>query len=250
MKVSNAWKEVFRRNLLSMEFRCLLNSLNRQHPLGQAQGKFNQIFFNDKMIFRTNYLISQQNGSDEANGVYKSLHSQIDQWCAQLADCCLLADDVLPHVRKQKRKWPNWHEDIKPYKDDCIWWHNLWVTSDKPSEGIIFNNMREFKRQLAYANRRNKRKYSQMRKEKIVVAISENRMIFFFKEVKKLNLMDKTTPSIDGHVDLTETADHLADKYDRLYNSVLSDAEAENIYGTAEKGDSRKPRNITTRCLR
>ncbi len=38
--------------------------------------------------------------------------------------------------------------------------------------------------------------------------------------------MDKTAPSIDGHVDLKETADHLADKYDRLYNSVPTDAEA------------------------
>ncbi len=44
--------------------------------------------------------------------------------------------------------------------------------------------------------------------------------------------MDKTAPSIDGHVDLKETADHLAVKYDRLYNSVPSDAEAmEQIAG-------------------
>ncbi len=40
--------------------------------------------------------------------------------------------------------------------------------------------MRESKRQLAYANRRNKRKDSQMRKEKMVVAISENRMRDYF----------------------------------------------------------------------
>ncbi len=45
---------------------------------------------------------------------------QIDQWCAQLVDCCLLADDVLQCVWKQKRNWPNWREDVKPYKDDCI----------------------------------------------------------------------------------------------------------------------------------
>ncbi len=86
--------------------------------------------------------------------------------------------------------------------------------------------MRESKRQLAYTNRRNKRNDSQMQKEKMVVAISENRMRDFFKEVKKLNLIDKTAPSIAGHVDLKQTADHLADKYDRLYNSALSDAEA------------------------
>ncbi len=56
----------------------------------------------------------------------------------------------------EKRNWPNWHEDVKLYKD--IWWHNLWVTSGKPSEGIIFNNIRECAKQS------NKRIDSQMRK--------------------------------------------------------------------------------------
>ncbi len=38
----NAWKEFFRRNLLSMEFgRLLLNSLNRWHPWGHAQCPLN-----------------------------------------------------------------------------------------------------------------------------------------------------------------------------------------------------------------
>ncbi len=64
--------------------------------------------------------------------------NQIDQLCAQLVECCVLADDVLPSVRKQKRNWPHWHEDVKPYKDNCIWWYNLQVTSDKTSECIIF----------------------------------------------------------------------------------------------------------------
>ncbi len=118
--------------------------------------------------------------SDNVNCDSAEHRIQIDQWCAQLVDCCLLADDVLPRVRKQKRNRPNGREDVKPYKDDCIWWHNLWLTSDKPSEGIIFNNMRESKRQLAYASRRNKRKDSQKWKEKMVVAISENRMRDFF----------------------------------------------------------------------
>ncbi len=81
---------------------------------------------------------------------------QIDDWCAKLIDCCLKADDVLPRIRRQKRNRPNWREEVKPYKDDIIWWHNLWVQYGKQSEGIIFDNMREAKRQLAYANRRNK----------------------------------------------------------------------------------------------
>ncbi len=70
---------------------------------------------------------------------------QIDDWCAKLIDCCLKADDVLPHIRRQKRNHPNWREEVKPYKDDSIWRHNLWVQYGKQSEGIIYNNIRECK---------------------------------------------------------------------------------------------------------
>ncbi len=100
---------------------------------------------------------------------------QIDDWCAKLIDCCLKADDVLPCIRRQKRNRPNWREEVKLYKDDSIWWHNLWVQYEKQSEGIIVDNMREATRQLAYANRRNKRRDATARKEKMAEAIVGNK---------------------------------------------------------------------------
>ena len=145
---------------------------------------------------------------------------QIDDWCEKLIDCCLKADDVLPHIRKQKRNRPYWREEVKPYKDESIWWHNLWVQGGKPSEGIIYDNMREAKRQLAYANRRNKRRGAIARKEKMAEAIVKNKARDFFQEVQKLDQKVKTAPNIDGHVDAKKIANSFADKFDELYNSV------------------------------
>ncbi len=53
-------------------------------------------------------------------------------------------------------------------------------------------------------------------------AICENRSRDFFKEMKKLNPKVCISPSIDGHVELSDIAKHLSEKY-VLYNSVPSD---------------------------
>jgi len=149
---------------------------------------------------------------------------QINEWCERLIECCLGADDVFPHIKK-KRNRPNWKEEVRPFKDDSIWWFNLWVQYGRPGEGIIFENMRESKRQLAYANRRNKRRQTQARTEKMAEAIVQNRSRDFFHEVRKLKPKDSTAPSIDGHIDPKKIADHFADKYEDLYNSVPPAAE-------------------------
>ena len=45
----------------------------------------------------------------------------------------------------------------------------------------------------------------------------------FFKEMRKLNPKLSVAPSIDEHVDSGDIAEHLAKKFDHLYNSVPSD---------------------------
>ena len=151
---------------------------------------------------------------------------------------------MLPRVRRQRRNRPKWYEEVIPYKDDYIWWHNQWITSGRPTEGIVYEYMRDSKRQLAYANRRNNRKERQTRMEKMAEAISVNRTRDFFKEVKKLDPKDNRPSSVDGHVELKEIADLFADKYDLLYNSVPSDAkDIEQIAGQIKSGCVQSPRD-------
>ena len=80
----------------------------------------------------------------------------IDELCSHLLDCCLVADHVFPRVTKNTRR-PEWTVDVKPFRDDALMWHNLWKQTGCPSDGMVFDNMRESKRQYAYANRRNRR---------------------------------------------------------------------------------------------
>ena len=53
--------------------------------------------------------------------------------------------------------------------------------------------------------------------------ICENRNRDFFKEIKKLNPKVAVAPCIDGYTDYNDIAEHLAGKFNTLYNSVPSD---------------------------
>ena len=96
------------------------------------------------------------------------VHKQLDKWCSQLIDCCLNSDVCLPRVKQKPPNRPQWREDVQPYRTECIWWHNLRVQQDHPEQGVVYDRMREAKGQNLYANRRNKRKEDQLRKERMV----------------------------------------------------------------------------------
>ena len=147
---------------------------------------------------------------------------QIDQLCACLIQNCLKSDHVFPKVSKKVGR-PDWKYDVKPFRDEAIWWHSFWIQNGRPGAGPVFQSMRDSKRQYMYANRRNKRNVKQKRIEKMAHAIAENKSRDFFREVKKLHPKDTTAPMIDNHIDSKEISDVFAQKYQELYNSVPSD---------------------------
>ena len=164
---------------------------------------------------------------------------QIDQLCACLIQNCLKSDHVFPKVSKVMGR-PDWKYDVKPFRDEAIWWHSLWIQIGRPRDGPVFQSMRESKRQYMYANRRNKRNVKQKRIEKMAEAIVEDKSRDFFKEVKKFHPKDTKAPMIDNHIDSKEIADVFAQKYHELYNSVPSDA------GDMQRINHHISQNITT----
>jgi exonuclease III len=149
---------------------------------------------------------------------------QIDEWFQEMVNCCLLSDVHLPRVSKRKINKPYWKTEVKPYKDESLWWHNFWRQCGEPKQGVVYENKTEAKKQYMYAVRRHKRKEDQMRKERMAEAISSNATRDFYKEIKKLKPKRTCAPSIDGLVSNSDITEHLAEKYKTLYNSVPSDS--------------------------
>ena len=145
----------------------------------------------------------------------------IDIWCDTLIECALSADHVFPRV-KSRKVIPGWNDDVKMYQDECKFWFNIWKEAQMPKQGVLFENMRDSKRQYMYAVRRAKRNARRVQSEKMAQSISNNDSRDFFKEVKKMNPKPCQSYTINGINDCREIADHFSVKYKELYNSVQS----------------------------
>ena len=55
---------------------------------------------------------------------------------------------------------PGWARDVKPYKEDSLYWGNMWRTSGRPINGWIPDSYKEARRQYHYAISRAKGKRS------------------------------------------------------------------------------------------
>ena len=153
---------------------------------------------------------------------------QIEVWCKELVRCCLKADDHLPRVRKKKVQKPYWTEEVKPFKDECIWWHQVWKQNGEQRDGILYEQKTAAKKQYMYAVRRYKRREESLRRQKMADAICENNTRDFFREIRKVKSKRASAPSIDGIVDTQEIAQHFAEKYKTLFNSVPSNSSRMN----------------------
>ena len=162
---------------------------------------------------------------------------QIDMWCRGLINCCLESDCNFPRVKSQKKAVrPNWKCDVKPYREDCLFWHKLWQDAGCPAAGVLYDIKKHTKKQYMYANRRNKRKMDILRKEKMAEAIANNCDRDFFDEIKRYEPKIYTDVSIDDCNNPKDIAEQFAKKYKMLYNSVPSSVENMNhVYSYLQK---------------
>ena len=173
------------------------------------------------------------NGQDHRN--------QLDLWCRDLIKCCLISDCKLPRIKARKSKRPRWNVDVKPYKDDCEFWHKLWSDAGYPRQGVLYDVKKYTKRQYMYANRRNKRKEDILRKERMADCIANNADRDFFKEIKRYEPRVTTNIPIDNRVKPIDVAENFASKYRALYNSVpSSQANMNDVYSYVNQCENVK----------
>ena len=153
--------------------------------------------------------------------------TEIDSWCQELVDIALSADSVFPRKRPYRRVLCGWNEYVKPYRDECKFWYDLWSgPGAKERSGYFFDRMREAKRQCMYAVRRTKRRQVQLKEERFAEALARGSPRDFYKEARKQMPGKPTTDCINGIVGDDDIAEHFRQKYNALYCSVPSEASA------------------------
>ena len=94
----------------------------------------------------------------------------------------------------KNQKIHGWNEHVRPYANECRFWHEVWVSAGKPIGGDIFLNMKHSKRQFKFAVRRLKRCADRLQADRFVSSLLESN-VNFFQELKKFRGKNSTFSS-------------------------------------------------------
>ena len=174
-----------------------------------------------------------QNHSELHNNIATNCHdlqcenkdhlAAIDSMCDGITDLCINAGlTVFPKYRLKNNLSPYWKDNIKPYRDESLFWGKLWRDNGKPKTGVVHDIYVRVKREYHYAVRHHKTKVHELQKAKMAEAIAHSNHRRLWDELKRLRPKSNIkAPNIDGVYDDKDICKLFADKYHQLYNSVL-----------------------------
>ena len=121
---------------------------------------------------------------------------------------------------------PYWNIEIKPLRQDSLWWHWLWIECGKPQTGVVANIMRSTRAKYHKAVKNLKYAANKKRMNRMAEHISNNNTRDLFKEVRKVNCNNHC---VSTNVDGANTSDGIADvfrtKYYDLFHKVPTSVE-------------------------
>ena len=52
--------------------------------------------------------------------------------------------DCLPETSgKNKKSIPAWNNEVKPFREDAMFWHSLWISAGRPLNNTLHNIMKQ-----------------------------------------------------------------------------------------------------------
>ena len=120
-----------------------------------------------------------------------------------------------------KRGIPGWNDFVKPYKDQSIFWNELWVSDGKPPSGELFDHRKFARYKYHWAIKQVKKNKDKIILNKTAQQLTNKSYRDFWKTIKKLKGNEKIIAKVidDKNTDAT-IAEHFRSIYSSLYNSV------------------------------
>jgi len=155
---------------------------------------------------------------------------QLQEYAHSIANASLIAaGKAIPLINAGKdtggnsHRIPGWHEFVTPYRNESLFWHNLWLECGRPHSGVVADCMRRTRAAYHYAIRQVRRNRTEIIQERFAQCIINNNTRNFWTEVNKIKGCNKGGVSnvVDGLSDCNQIANLFADKYEELYSSVV-----------------------------
>ena len=156
----------------------------------------------------------------------EAIDSHLYTLLGNINDC---ARNCLPPTTRDKNKRiPGWNDEVKPFREQAMFWHSIWISAGKPLSNTLHSIMKKTRNRYHFQIRKC-RKAAEMLKRNNLLNVCITGEGGIFHELKKLRKVNDIVPTtIDGTKD--NITGHFANVYERIYNSIDDKEEMAKIY--------------------
>ena len=105
--------------------------------------------------------------------------------------------------KSKVKRIPFWEEEVKPYKEQSLFWHRIWMDNGRPKSGYLADIHRSTRSQYHKAVKLCQSKDSVHRKQRMAESLQNNTGRDIWRELKKLKPCNKLhSRIIDGKTDI------------------------------------------------
>ena len=142
--------------------------------------------------------------------------------------------DCLPQTSGRNKKLiPGWNDEVKPFREEAMFWHSLWISAGKSINNTLHNIMKKTRNVYHYQIRKCRKAVEALKRDKLLNACI-NGEGDIFHELKKLRMVSRTvSKTMDGAKE--DVSEHFANVYERIYNSVDDKEEMSRMYSGVNK---------------
>lgn len=138
----------------------------------------------------------------------------------------------IPHSKPNnvRAPVPGWSNYVKPFRDDSLFWHAIWVSSGRPQNNYLHDVMKNTRRKYHYAIHLVRKSESEIRKENFLQKCLNNKINDVLKNIKS-GRKNKSGPAktIDGVHGSDNISSHFKNIYSDIYNQHESTDKVKDI---------------------
>ena len=149
----------------------------------------------------------------------------------QAVSCAV--ENNIPHTNPNSARHApvaGWNDFVKPFREDSIFWHSVWISAGRPQNTVLHNVMKNTRKKYHYAIHLVKKEESEIRKNNFVQKCFDGKINDILKHIKssrknKTGLVNK----VDGVSGPENIASHFKNIFEGIYNQHESKDKVNDI---------------------
>ena len=118
---------------------------------------------------------------------------------------------------------PGWNQYVKPFRDDSLFWHSVWVSAGRPNNTALHQVMKSTRTKYHYAIKCVRKLESEMRKDQMLQDSLNGKINDILKYIKSSRKTNKgPATNIDGVTGADNISSHFTGIYRDIYNRYES----------------------------